>query len=271
MCPVHAEIVPTPTTGAIEIHVLARADREPLADATIVIGDQPIPGALTDACGVAVVGGLAPGHYDVHVYSDDYRTDRPHVAVDAGQVTQQSVPVGPGPRPHGVCYSDGDCPGWQVCSAGLDDYDDGVFRDFGTGVCTDGWIAVAARAQAVVIRDPDLDATTAFAVEAIPPKLAGRISLAADWWTDGRWRLGAAFWLHPHLGLAVSARLDALRTDSAWHPAAAARVEWSPIWPFSRIDGWNHVSAFAEVGVIVDDRRDPRFGSLGVELWYGLP
>ncbi|HVK74258.1 MAG TPA: hypothetical protein VM734_13100 [Kofleriaceae bacterium] len=38
---------------------------------------------------------------------------------------------------------------------------------------------------------------------AIPMVLDGRVSVAADWWTDGTWRLGAALWPRPHRGVAL--------------------------------------------------------------------
>ncbi len=174
-------------------------------------------------------------------------------------------------RADDVCVSDENCPGWQICSVGLGDCESGWGSlEVCTGHCRDGWVHVAMRAETVIIGSDTVDAAAAFSVEAIPPKLHGRLSVAADWWTEHVWRLGVAFWLRPHPAFAVSTRLDTIYADSGWAPAAAVRAEWSPIWPFPRL-GWSpHVSLMTEIGVVADDHHTI-FGSLGFAGWLSLP
>lgn len=174
-------------------------------------------------------------------------------------------------RADDVCVNSTGCPGWQICSTELGDCESGWGSlEVCTGHCRDGWLHISLRAETVVIAADDIDAAAAFSVEVIPPWLRGRLSVAADWWTENVWRLGAALWLRPHPAFAVGPRIDAIHAEGDWAPAAAVRGEWSPIWPFPHL-GWSpHISVVTEVGVIADDHQTV-FASLGFAGWLSLP
>jgi hypothetical protein len=160
-----------------------------------------------------------------------------------------------------------------VCSAALGECSDDMAPfEVCTGVCVTGWVHVAARAAGVVAAEVDADAgaTGAFGLEVLPPVVGRRVSLAADWWTEGAWRLGAALRFQPQHRRAVSVRVDAFRAGDAWHPAGAIRLDASRAWPF-HLGGWGTYTAlFLEAGVIAAD--EPRFFlSFGLGGWLRLP
>jgi hypothetical protein len=264
--------------GIVEGTVRERATGAPVPDAVVELLERGSAApvellAASDGQGHYRIEGVPVGAiYDVHVYAAGMQDA--HRRVGAGERTIVDLALDAEPRPEstGLCFNDGDCPRSQVCSVSLGDCGGAAApADVCTGVCRDGWIALAGRAQAVALTGSGPGATAALGLEAIPPWLGGRLSLAADWWTSGAWRLGGALWLRPHAGVAISARVDGVRTDGAWRPAVAARVEWSPIWPWSRIGRWGHASLLAEVGVLVEHDDRALFGSLAVAFWLGLP
>jgi len=267
-----AQVAAEPATpvGAIAGLVVDRDGRAPLAGVTVVATPSgPRAGAgwaaaITDGDGRYRFEGLHPGRYTLTAYTVEQQFGRPNVPVRGGETTTVVHVIDAWPTgTERYCLSNAACPAWQVCSVSLGECDSALApAEVCTGVCRAGWVHAAARVAGVVAIDGDADLTTAFGLEVVPPGLHGRLSVAADWRTDGAWRLGGAVWTHPRPGLAASVRIDAVQARGPWHAAAAGRLEWAPRgWPFS---------VMAELGAVAADGV-PVFATVGLAGWLRLP
>ena len=182
--------MPVEATGAVQ-GVVSDDNRQPLAGVTVIASrDVETHTTLTDQAGHYRLAGLSPGTYVVQFFAGNINVERRNIAITAGRDTPVYQRLGSPFLGVGgdFCVSDEECPGWQVCSAGRGDCGNAMgSSEVCTGVCREGGLGLSARAGAVL--DGDADDSAALGLEVMPPELDGRLSLAADWWTDGAWRL----------------------------------------------------------------------------------
>jgi hypothetical protein len=260
--------------GIVEGRVTAEAGPRPhLSFRLVQLGGDVELAVATDADGRFRIEQVPAGTYVVDIGDDLFPAIEPVVQVVAGTVTTVDFDPWPAAVAGGerICYSNAECAGWQVCSVSLGECG-GASAPLAvcTGTCVAGWVAAAVRVHAVAIRDDRVDGNASVGLELVPWPLGGHLALAADYWRGGDWRLGAALRHDVGAGWSAGLRGDAVHTDGDWRPAAAARLEWSPIGPFQRCAACGFVSVLAEAGALgLDDRT--LLVTLGIAVWLRRP
>jgi hypothetical protein len=250
--------------GVVEGTVTVPGGRLTEEPAVVVIDGQA---AVTDERGAYVLEEVPAGRQEVHIFVGNGTWVFDVVVIAGGRVRSDHElgEAGFVPQPSGppMCFSDEECPGWQVCSVSLGDCDSPGAADLCGGVCTAGWLEVGVRAQTAVSDD---GLGGALGVELVPPLVGSHVAAAADW-TGDTWRLGGVLRLTVREIWAVSLRLDGVTEDDRWRFAAAGRLEWAPPWTPLR----HYMSLLAEVGVMAPSGDAAPFASLGLAGWLTLP
>jgi hypothetical protein len=250
--------------GVVEGTVTASGGRLIEEPVVVVIGSMV---AVTDERGDYVLEQVPAGRQEVRILVGNNTWVFDVVVIAGGRVRSDHelgdvgfVPPPPAPR---MCFSDEECPGWQVCSVSLGDCDSPGAGEVCGGVCTAGWLEVGGRVQTDVSGD---GLGGALGVELVPPLVGTHVAAAADWNGD-TWRLGGVLRLTVRELWAVSLRLDGVTEDDRWRFAAAGRLEWAPPWTPLR----HYMSLLAEVGVVAPSGDPAAFASLGIAGWLTLP
>ena len=160
------------------------------------------------------------------------------------------------------CYSNEQCPSWQVCTVSLGACGGDGELDVCTGSCVAGHrLRVVPRLGVGLLeRSAGHSAGAVMGLEIVPPLFGGRLSAAMDYWTQSLVRLGVAVTWHALDLVAVGVRLDITRGGGATGAMGAIRIEVSPLPQLP-------VSVFLEGGASHADARTSPTGSAGIAVW----
>lgn len=157
------------------------------------------------------------------------------------------------------CYSDEQCPSWQVCSVSLGDCGGGAgYADVCTGTCVAGQRFTFVPRLGASFLGRDVGASAG--LELVPPVFGGRFGIAVDYWTQSLVRAGAIATWHALNLVAVAARLDVTRGGGVTGVMGALRVDVCPIRQAP-------LSLYVEGGVSYADASTTPIGSVGIAVW----